>query len=83
MILKVRLENDSPSRGRKQFLTVVIPVTEIIRLENDSPSRGRKLLFLCPFLVAPGCPGLENDSPSRGRKPELISDGLEDTFNTV
>ena len=35
------LENDSPSRGRKLNISVVM-VKFNICLENDSPSRGRK-----------------------------------------
>ena len=39
----LRLENDSPSRGRKQYLLSWNPFEErFISLENDSPSRGRK-----------------------------------------
>ena len=39
-----RLENDSPSRGRKQaiFVIQITSIFNINRLENDSPSRGRK-----------------------------------------
>ena len=38
-----RLENDSPSRGRKHGLVDALVVYQLDRLENDSPSRGRKL----------------------------------------
>ena len=38
----VRLENDSPSRGRKPYQWKRRTGTQL-SLENDSPSRGRKL----------------------------------------
>ena len=38
-----RLENDSPSRGRKQVIDDTQNDTTAVGLENDSPSRGRKL----------------------------------------
>ena len=38
-----RLENDSPSRGRKRYTQDGADGTTIKCLENDSPSRGRKL----------------------------------------
>ena len=39
----LRLENDSPSRGRKQSIIIKRFLNLPNRLENDSPSRGRKL----------------------------------------
>ena len=36
------LENDSPSRGRKLYMSQHGEQSELLRLENDSPSRGRK-----------------------------------------
>ena len=41
-----RLENDSPSRGRKFKLTTLISKKSYCHsLENDSPSRGRKCIM--------------------------------------
>ena len=61
-----RLENDSPSRGRKLALQSA-NVVNALSLENDSPSRGRKLYVPRYYLIFPLI-SLENDSPSRGRK---------------
>ena len=42
-MMMFRLENDSPSRGRKLYYLILKSVDDTtIRLENDSPSRGRK-----------------------------------------
>ena len=60
-----RLENDSPSRGRKLCIILLIQFNKCSRLENDSPSRGRKPNSTKPIGLFTG---LENDSPSRGRK---------------
>ena len=40
-----RLENDSPSRGRKLIPYKFLIISPSPRLENDSPSRGRKLMM--------------------------------------
>ena len=40
--LLLRLENDSPSRGRKLTSSSVVLDHLTMSLENDSPSRGRK-----------------------------------------
>ena len=76
------LENDSPSRGRKQSNKVSIVLNpKISGLENDSPSRGRKPWLSQPFWQS--VLRLENDSPSRGRKCAVLAaaltaaDGLE------
>ena len=66
-VFNPRLENDSPSRGRKHFVLDSSIIVVGKRLENDSPSRGRKhrqMTLIQQFLLC-----LENDSPSRGRKP--------------
>ena len=60
-----RLENDSPSRGRKLVVVAFLMLKIFISLENDSPSRGRKHV---PTIVLWRKIRLENDSPSRGRK---------------
>ena len=44
-----RLENDSPSRGRK-LRTTVATQSVTFSLENDSPSRGRKRV-LCQMML--------------------------------
>ena len=65
-----RLENDSPSRGRKRRWFKSEP-QEGDGLENDSPSRGRKPSAVNASLTF-FFKRLENDSPSRGRKQRNI-----------
>ena len=62
------LENDSPSRGRKQSPFSLNSSGNCSSLENDSPSRGRKQAMV-EFVTRSTRLCLENDSPSRGRKP--------------
>ena len=50
-----RLENDSPSRGRKRCVVDSSVCSLILRLENDSPSRGRKLLAHLNTASSLGC----------------------------
>ena len=71
-IQKKSLENDSPSRGRKQKLILNQSFLLPLGLENDSPSRGQKLCVFHGTSVI-DLYSLENDSPSRGRKPIPIS----------
>ena len=72
-LTQTRLENDSPSRGRKRFLKELHRVLlSPRRLENDSPSRGRKLWNILTTHHSHH-QSLENDSPSRGRKLVLQS----------
>ena len=46
LFLILRLEIDSPSRGRKPDLYTVATLVNKSCLEIDSPSRGRKLIAL-------------------------------------
>ena len=65
--MKICLEIDSPSRGRKLEKINELENGDVESLEIDSPSRGRKL----PKKSTPEGTklySLEIDSPSRGRK---------------
>ena len=50
-VFRSRLENDSPSRGRKLCLLQTL-ANPLSRLENDSPSRGRKPLTEIVFSTS-------------------------------